>query len=322
MVLVTGANGFVGAAVVATAVKRGVHIRAAVRRPVESACADVEYAIGQSLSADADWTAALAGVEAVVHTAARVHVMKDPASDPLHEYRRANVAGTVRLARQAAAAGVQRFVYVSSIKVNGERTRLGRPFRAVDTPAPVDPYGISKHEAEIALHEVGRETGLEVVVIRPVLVYGPGVKANFAAMMRWLQWAVPLPLGAIHNKRSLVGLDNLVDLILVCVAHTAAVGQTFLVSDDEDLSTTELLTRMSLALDVSPRLVPVSESFLRFATQVVGRQDLGRRLFESLQVDIEPTKSVLAWKPPVTVDEELRVTAEDLLRRTKHSRSR
>jgi nucleoside-diphosphate-sugar epimerase len=320
MLLVTGANGFIGAAVVAAAVKRGTSVRAAVRSAVKSAHADVEYTMIEGLSAGAVWTSALAGVDVVVHTAARVHVMRDSVADPLQEYRHTNVTGTVRLARQAVAAGVRRFVYLSSIKVNGERTSPGKPFRAIDTPAPVDPYGISKHEAEVALHEVAEETGLEVVIIRPVLVYGPGVKANFAAMMHWLQWAVPLPLGAIHNKRSLVGLDNLVDLILVCAAHTAAPGHTFLVSDDEDLSTTDLLRRMSIALGVSPPLFPVSESFLRFVTRIVGRQDLGRRLFESLQVDIEPTKRMLSWTPPVTVDEELRVTAEDILRHAKRGR--
>ena len=184
--------------------------------------------------------------------------MADPARDPLEAFRTSNVTGTVALARAAAAAGVRRFVFISSIKVNGERTASGAPFLPGDPPRPTDPYGVSKHEAELALRQLSTQTGLEIVIVRPVLVYGPGVKANFLAMMRWLKRKLPLPFGLVDNRRSLVGLDNLVDLILTTVEHPKAAGQTFLVSDDEDLSTPELLRRTAAALGTSARLIPVS----------------------------------------------------------------
>ncbi len=270
--------------------------------------------MGADLSHAGDWTTALKGVDAVVHAAARVHVMHDRASNPLAEFRRINVEGTVNLARQAAFSGVRRFVFISSIKVNGEQTAPNRPFRA-DAPAlPADAYGVSKREAEIELCRVGDETGMEVVVVRPVLVYGPGVKANFAAMMRWLARGVPLPLGAIDNRRSLVAIDNLVDLVLHCVEHPHAPGQTFLVSDGEDLSTTALLRRMALAMRVTPRLIPVPSLLLHAGARVIGRQDLARRLFGSLQVDIEPTKARLGWAPVISVDDALGETARDFER--------
>lgn len=315
MILVTGANGFVGRAVVADAVRRGMTVRGAVRRAPHLPIVGAEYALGLDLGPDANWSSAIVGVDCVVHAAARVHVMNDTVSDPIREFRRVNVEGTARLARQAAAAGARRLIFISSIKVNGEKTIEGRPFRATDPPAPVDPYGISKHEAEQELRLIGDKTGLEVVVIRPVLVYGPGVKANFAAMMRWLRRGVPLPFGAINNRRSLVALDNLVDLIRTCETHHAASGRTFLVSDGDDLSTTELLRRMSSALGVAPWLVPVPEFLLQLGARLAGRGDLGRRLFDSLQVDIEPTTAQLGWVPPVSVDEELRATANAVLNR-------
>jgi nucleoside-diphosphate-sugar epimerase len=316
MILVTGASGFVGRALHAELARRGIPARGAVRHPLAVPLAGAGYAAGTDLSPDSNWGAALAGVETVIHTAARVHVMNDSASDPLAEFRRMNVAGSVNLAMQAAAAGVRRFVFISSIKVNGERNVDGRPFRSSDDPAPADPYGLSKWEAERELRRIAATTGLEVVIIRPVLVYGAGVKANVAAMMRWLHRGVPLPLGAIHNKRSLVALGNLVDLIITCATHPRAPGETFLVSDDEDLSTTALLQRMAAALGVSPRLVPVPAAVLRAATRVLGRQDLGRRLFESLQVDIAHTRERLDWTPPISVDDALRETASDFLERS------
>jgi nucleoside-diphosphate-sugar epimerase len=290
-------------------------VRGALRRQLAAYPPDAEFIMVGDLAPDTDWSRAVTGADVVVHTAARVHVMHDRTTDPLAEFRRANVEGTTNLARQAAAAGVRRLVYVSSIKVNGERNVGGRPFRADDLPAPIDPYSISKHEAEEGLHRVASETGLEVVVIRPVLVYGPGVKANVAAMMRWLRRGVPLPLGAVHNKRSLVALGNLVDLILTGVNHPAAPGGTFLVSDGEDLSTTELLRRTAAALGVTPRLIPVPQLLLRFGARALGRPDLGLRLLESLQVDIGPTKLRLGWTPPVTVNDALREMTQDFLRR-------
>jgi UDP-glucose 4-epimerase len=232
-----------------------------------------------------------------------------PAADPLEEFRRVNVQGTLNLARQAAAAGVRRFVFVSSIKVNGEATQLGQPFTADDAPAPLDAYGVSKMEAERGLREIARQTGMEVVIIRPPLVYGPGVKANFAAMMRWLKRGVPLPLGAIHNQRSLVSLDNLVDLLVTCITHPAAANQTFLVSDGADVSTTELLRRMGQALGRPARLMPVPVSWLKLAAAMVGKQDVAQRLCGSLQVDIEKTRRLLGWTPPLSLDQGLKRAA-------------
>ena len=308
-VLVTGANGFVGSAVCAHALARGMTVRGAVRRPCVLP-AGAECQVLEGLGEQSDWRAALAGIAVVVHAAARVHVMADTATDPLEEFRRVNVQGTLNLARQAAVAGVRRFVFTSSIKVNGEATQPGFPFGADAAPAPLDPYGISKREAEQGLRELSVQTGMEVVIIRPPLVYGPGVKANFAAMMRWLQRGVPLPLGAIHNQRSLVALDNLVDLIVTCTAHPAAANQTFLVSDGEDVSTTELLRRMGQAMNRPARLIPVPASGLKLAATMMGKQDMAQRLCGSLQVDIEKTRQLLGWRPPLTLDEGLKKAAE------------
>ncbi len=235
--------------------------------------------------------------------------MDDQAKDPLAEFRAVNVAGTLNLARQAVSAGVKRFVFISSIKVNGEGTASGKPYTADDTPMPVDPYGISKLEAEQGLQALSQETGMEVVIIRPVLVYGPGVKANFRSMMSWLRKGIPLPLGATGNKRSLVAVDNLVDLIATCIDHPAAANQTFLVSDGEDLSTTQLLQRMGKALGRPARLLPVPASLLQAGAAMLGKRAIAQRLCGSLQVDIGKTRELLGWAPPVSVDDALRKTA-------------
>ena len=243
--------------------------------------------------------------EVVVHLAARVHVMRDKSLNPLSEFRKSNVEGTMTLATRVAQAGVKRFIFISSAKVNGEQTDLGIPFRADDTPAPQDPYGVSKMEAEIGLRKIARQTGMEVVIIRPPLVYGPGVKANFASMVKWLQRGVPLPLGAIHNQRSLVALDNLVDLIITCIDHPTAANQTLMVSDGEDVSTTELLRRMAAALNVPARLIPVPQRAMEWGAALLGKQAVAQRLFSSLQVDSQPTRELLGWTPPVSLDQGL-----------------
>ncbi|WP_288649742.1 NAD-dependent epimerase/dehydratase family protein, partial [Pseudomonas sp. UBA5568] len=262
--LITGASGFVGSALCqGLATVEGLTPRAALRPSSQSPLAGIDAVTVADLSAETDWQAALVDVDVVVHAAARVHVMKETATDSLAEFRRVNVQGTLNLARQAAAAGVRRFIFISSIKVNGETSQLGRPLHADDTPAPQDAYGVSKHEAEQGLRAVAAETGMEVVVIRPVLVYGPGVKANFLSMMRWLERGVPLPLGAVHNRRSLVSLGNLVDLIITCVDHPAAAGQTFLASDGEAVSLSELLRALGRALGRPARLVPVPAALLQ-----------------------------------------------------------
>lgn len=317
MILVTGANGFIGSALAARLSRSSTGARAAVRELPAARQRGLEYVTAPSLHADADWRSALEGVTAVVHAAARVHVMRDEAPDPLAEFRRANVEGTLALARQAAAAGVGRFVFVSSIKVNGEGTPPDRPFTAADEPQPQDPYGVSKLEAERALATVARETGLEVVIVRPPLVYGPGVKANFFALLKWLDRGVPLPFGAIRNRRSLVALENLVDLLAVCAEHPAAAGQTLLVSDGEDLSTTELLRRLAAALGKRARLVPVPQPALILAARALGAGSLAQRLCGSLCVDIAPTRRLLSWSPPIGVDEGLRAAAEAFLRETR-----
>ena len=232
--------------------------------------------------------------------------MKDEEADPLAEYRRVNVEGTLNLARQAADAGVRRFIFISSVKVNGEQTPPGKPFGAEDRPVPEDAYGISKWEAEQGLQQLAAETGMELVVIRPPLVYGPGVKGNFAAMIRLVEKGIPLPLGAIHNQRTLVALDNLVDLIIRCIDHPAAANQVFLAGDGEDLSTTELLRRLGKAMGRPVRLLPVPESLLVLGATLLGKQAVARRLLGSLQVDISKARDLLGWEPPLSVDEGLR----------------
>ena len=307
-VLVTGASGFVGRSFCAELALHGLTVRGMTRSSVDLP-KGVQKAITVDLNGHTDWRDALDGCDLIVHLAARVHVMHETTGDPLAEFRRVNVLGTLNLARQAAAAGVRRFVFISSVKVNGESTQTGVPFTADDTPAPLDAYGVSKMEAEHGLREVAAQSGMEVVIIRPPLVYGPGVKANFAAMMRWLQRGVPLPLGAIHNQRSLVAIDNLVDLIVLCLKHPAAANQTFLVSDGEDVSTTALLFRMGQAMGRPARLLAVPSSVLKLAGALLGKSDVVQRLCGSLQVDIAKTQDLLGWTPPVSLDEGLRRTA-------------
>lgn len=306
-VLVTGGNGFVGSRLIERLSAVPTYtVASAVRQEARDGSDRVRrYAVGD-LSAQTDWRPALAGTDVVVHTAARAHVMADASANPLSEYRRVNVDGTRALARQAAEQGVRRFVFISSVKVNGERTEPGARFSADDEPSPEDAYGISKYEAEQALHEIGAETGMEIVIIRPPLVYGPGVKGNFASMMWWVKKGVPLPLGAVNNRRSLVALDNLVDLIVTCIDHPAAANEVLLVSDGEDLSTTDLLRRVGNAMGRPARLIPVPPSLLEVAAAMLGKREVARRLLGSLQVDISKTRAVLGWEPPVSVDEGLR----------------
>ena len=237
--------------------------------------------------------------------------MDDRSVHPLAEFRKSNVEGTLNLARQAASAGLRRFIFISSIKVNGESTSAGRYFCPFDAPAPEDPYGISKMEAERGLMQLASETGMEVVIIRPPLVYGPGVKGNFASLIKLMGKGLPLPLGAINNKRSLVGIDNLVDLIIRCIDHPAAANQVFLAGDGEDLSTTELLRGLAEAMGRAARLIPVPAALLSLGATLLGKRAVAQRLLGSLQVDISKTRQLLGWEPPVSVKEGLRRCVRD-----------
>lgn len=312
MILVTGANGFVGAALCRHLEAKGYGVRRALRSAPAAGAAPGDYVAVGELAAAQDWSAALAGCEAVVHLAARVHVMNDGAADPLAEFRRVNVDGTLNLARQAARRGVRRFVFVSSVKVNGEATLPGKPFTEEQPAAPQDPYGVSKHEAELGLRALAKETGMQVVIVRPPLVYGPGVRANFRALARAVQARLPLPLAWVDNRRSLVGLDNLADFLRVCLEHPAAAGQTFLVSDGEDLSTPDLVRRMAAAVGRRALLLPVPTALLVGGATLVGKRDVARRLCESLQVSIDKARGLLGWAPPASVDQQLRLALQDL----------
>jgi nucleoside-diphosphate-sugar epimerase len=239
--------------------------------------------------------------------------MKEVSVDPLAAFREVNVEATLNLGRAAAASGVKRFIYISSIKVNGEGTPPGTAYSADDVPAPIDPYGISKLEAEQGLKVLAADTGMEVVIIRPVLVYGPGVKANFLSMMRWLYRGVPLPFGAVHNQRSLVAIDNLVDLIVTCSDHPAAANQVFLVSDGEDVSITQLLRKLAGVLGKPALLLPIPVWLMSGAAALLGRRALSDRILGSLQVDISKNRQLLGWTPPVTLDKALSLTAKHFL---------
>ena len=298
---------------------RGFGVRA-VRRPGSIAGTDADIDAQQQVRAEllplditptTSWADALRDCRSVVHLAALAHVPLGRMDDALAACRAINTVATLNLARQAAGVGVRRFVFISSIKVNGESTQPGRPFTAADPPAPQDAYAISKMEAEIGLRKIADETGMEVVIVRPPLVYGPGVKGNFAELMRWVARGIPLPLAGIDNLRSLVALDNLVDLLLRCVEHPGAANQTFLVSDGEDLSTTDLLRRLAAAMGRPSRLFPLPQSWLRGAAALIGRGDAAARLCDSLQVDMTATREALGWTPPVGVDEGLRRAARE-----------
>jgi UDP-N-acetyl-alpha-D-quinovosamine dehydrogenase len=310
-VLVTGAGGFVGLRLCARLAAAGHAVTAAARRESAALAAiapAVEVVRVGDIGSDTDWQAALAGMDMVVHLAARAHVMRDRASDPLAAYRQVNVAGSERLARAAAAAGVRRLIYMSSIKVNGEAT-ADAPFRESDAPAPLDAYGRSKWEAEQALNRIAAETGLAVTVLRPPLIYGPGVKGNLARLLSWIERGLPLPFASIVNLRSLVYLDNLIDATLAVMRHPSP-GRLYLLSDGQDLSTPQLIRALARGLGKTPRLLPVPPSLLRLAAACTGQGDAVGRLVGSLQIDVSRIAAELGWRPSHDAEQGLILTAK------------
>lgn len=308
-ILVTGANGFIGNAITEHLHTLRVDVVGARRHP--AGCS--REVLSPSLERLSNWMPILSGMSIVIHTAGRAHVMDDPTTDPIKLFRDVNTAGTLELARQAAHSGVRRFIFLSSIGVNG--TQSTKPFSETDSPQPVEAYAVSKLEAEQGLIKLSEETGMEVVIIRPPLVYGPSAPGNFGKLANAVRRGIPLPLGAVtQNRRTLVGLDNLVDLIVTCAYHPAAAHQVFLGGDDEDLSTADLLRRMAKAFGVSSRLLPVPVPLLKAIARVAGKSGLVERLCGSLQVDITKAREVLGWKPPFTVDQGLARVAEGFLR--------
>jgi nucleoside-diphosphate-sugar epimerase len=313
--LITGANGFIGHKLCATLRAQQYDVLAAARSAIHVDNYQ-SLAVGH-IDGQTAWNFAFSGVDVVVHLAARVHVMNDTSVDPLAEFRKVNVEGTLNLARQAANAGVKRFIFVSSVKVNGEHTEAGRPFNENSVTDPQDAYGISKYEAEQGLIKIAQETGMEVVIIRPPLVYGAGVKANFASMMRAVKRGIPLPLGAIHNKRSFVYVGNLVSKIMHCIDHPAAANQVFMVSDGYDLSTTQLLRSCAEALGVKARLLPLPQKVLEVGAALLGKRDVAQRLCGNLQVDISKARTMLGWAPPFSVADGLKATVLGLFNTDK-----
>jgi nucleoside-diphosphate-sugar epimerase len=300
-IFVSGANGFVGKALCPHLKERGFRTRSLLRTKAgRTSTGTSDVFVIDEIGPTTNWGSAFDGIETVVHLAARVHVVQDLSRDPLGEFRKVNVFGTERLALHAARAGVKRLVFVSSIKVNGEQT-FGKPFSELDPPDPKDHYGMSKWEAEQALHRVAIQTGLEIVILRPPLVYGPGVKGNFLSMLNAIRLGIPLPFGGILNSRSLLYLENLVDAIVLCIKHPSAIGQTFLVSDGDAISTSELLLSLSAVLDTPQRIFPLHCSILKFGGGLIGKRAALERLLGSLVVDDSKIRSQLGWRTPFSL---------------------
>jgi UDP-glucose 4-epimerase len=316
-VLLTGATGFVGSNLLARLKKQcDIQVVLTTRKDIPET--DVNTIVVGDIDGATDFSVALRDTDAVIHCAARAHIMSDNVPDPLAEYRRVNVAGTLNLAQQAARYGIKRFIFISSIKVNGESTTSKPKFTAFDIPAPLDAYGQSKAEAEQALLELSRETNMEVVIIRPTLVYGPAVKANFASLFSVVSRGILLPFACIfNNKRSLVSVTNLVDLIVTCIDHPKAANQVFLVSDDHDVSTSEMVREMAIALGKPTWQIPVPVWCYTLAGKIFSKSDMVDRLTGSLQVDITHTKETLDWTPKETLQEGFKQTAVAFLQSKK-----
>jgi nucleoside-diphosphate-sugar epimerase len=309
--LVTGSNGFVGAALMRRLLGDEQHeVLGSVRQFSKDETLKMRQLLVGDLAPDTNWALALEGVDVVVHTAARVHVLSDTRGTEISDYRNANALGTTNLARQAAAAGVRRFVFISSVKVNGERTDAGSPFRESNSPQPVDPYGLSKYEAECGLKSICQETGMEYVILRPPVVYGPCVRANVESLMRLICTRLPLPLGGIENRRSMIALENLLDLIVSCITAPTAANEVFFASDGNDLSTTELVTKLAAALQKRVHLFHLPPSSFRAMANLIGYPHYADRLLDSLQVNIDKARHTIPWEPRLSVDEGLACTAQ------------
>ena len=309
-VLVTGASGFIGKSLCAELKRRCIDFIPIIRSKKKASGA----AMVGNIDAATKWLRLLQDVGSVIHLAARVHVIRDSSSDPLAEFRSVNTEGTLNLARQAAEVGVRRFIFLSTIGVNGNSTLHGKAFAPNDAPSPHDPYSMSKYEAEIGLHSIAQSTGMELVIIRPPLVYGANAPGNFGKLTRLVAKSFPLPLGSINNLRSFVGIDNLVDFIVTSLEHPAAANETFMVSDGEDLSTPDLIRRMARAMNRPARLMPVPMWALKAGALLLGKGDAVQRLCGNLQVDISKSRTLLGWSPPISVDEGLRrVVGGDLV---------
>lgn len=309
-IIVTGANGFVGRTMCRRALEKGLQVRGTVRsaKDADSLPVGVETVQINSIGPDTDWSSAFTDVDTVIHLAARVHMTNDTAPDPLAAFREVNVAGTERLARMAAKAGVKRFIYLSSVKVNGEGSQV--PYSEQDTPMPSDPYGISKLEAEQVLNSIADSTNLEVIILRPPLVYGPHVKANFLRLLELIRKGIPLPLALINNKRSMIYLENLVDAIAKCIEHPNAANQTFLVSDGQDISTPDLIKMIAKEMGKRANLIPFPPAVLKMIGKITGKGAEIDRLTGSLQIDSSKIRTLLNWNPPYTVEEGISETVK------------
>ena len=317
-VLVTGASGFVGNALCTHLVLRDFDVVATVQNLPDALVPKVNYRIVTEICASTDWDDVLAGVQTVIHCAARVHVMRDHTQDPLTEFRRVNTLGTETLSRAAARSEVKRLVFLSSIKVNGESALPVSPFNEISPINPQDPYAISKWDAEQALTQIATETGLEVVILRCPLVYGPRVKANFLRLLQAVDRGIPLPLALARNRRSFIYLDNLTDAIATCLTHPAAAGKTYLVSDGKDVSTAELIARIAQALGKPSRLWPCPLGLIELAGRMAGKSDEIARLLGSLCIDSSKIRSELDWTPPYTLEQGLAETARWLHGQNKY----
>ena len=306
-ILVTGANGFIGQRLCKTLLNAGYFVRGAVRHFPEGlhslkSSNNAEFVFIDDISQKTNWNVALKGIDCIIHLAARVHITRETSGDPFTVFRKINTEGTSLLARMAAEGGVKRFVFLSTVKVNGESTE-GHPFTERDVPNPQDDYSISKFEAEQALHNISDATGLEVVIPRPPLVYGPGVKANFLRLLDMANKNIPLPLSLVNNKRSMIYIGNLVDAIIKCIEHPDAANQTFLVSDGHDISTQELIRIIAKAMGKKARLFPCPVSLLKVIGKAAGKSAEVERLVNSLQIDSTKIRRTLNWTPPFTIEE-------------------